>query len=43
MPDAMSSGGKIALLGILPGRTTIDWTKVVFKGLYLKEIYGRER
>ncbi len=42
MLDKMNNGGKIALLGILPGTTAIDWTQVVFKGLLLKGIYGRE-
>ena len=35
-------GGKIALLGIPPGEMAIDWTQVIFKGLELKGIYGRE-
>lgn len=38
----MCHGGKIALLGILPDKTLIDWNKVVFNGLTLKGIYGRE-
>ncbi len=42
MIDAMSHGGKIALLGILPINAGIDWTKVIFKSLLLKGIYGRE-
>ena len=37
----MCHGGKIALLGILP-ETTIDWDYVVFNGLTIKGIYGRE-
>ncbi len=37
----MCHGGKIALLGILP-RTEIDWEQVVFNGLTIKGIYGRE-
>ncbi len=35
-------GGKIALLGIPPGDTAIDWNEVIFKGLIIKGIYGRE-
>lgn len=35
-------GGKIALLGIPPGDMTIDWNEVIFKGLIIKGIYGRE-
>ena len=42
MLDAMYHGGKIALLGILPKDAQIDWDKVIFKGLILKGIYGRE-
>ncbi len=38
----MRAGGKIALLGILPESATIPWEKVIFKGLFLKGIYGRE-
>ena len=35
-------GAKIALLGILPPNTAIDWDYVVFNGLTIKGIYGRE-
>jgi threonine 3-dehydrogenase len=38
----MCHGGKIALLGIIPEKTAIDWNTVVFNGLTLKGIYGRE-
>jgi threonine 3-dehydrogenase len=38
----MNHGGKIAMLGILPENVAIDWGKVIFKGLVLKGIYGRE-
>ncbi len=38
----MCHGGKIALLGILPSKTLIDWDLVVFNGLTIKGIYGRE-
>ncbi|ADM10580.1 threonine 3-dehydrogenase [Parvularcula bermudensis HTCC2503] len=41
MLDTMNHGGKIALLGLLPKGTGIDWSKVIFKGLDLKGIYGR--
>lgn len=41
MLSNMSHGGKIALLGILPP-TKIDWDYVIFNGLTLKGIYGRE-
>ena len=42
MIDSMCHGGRIALLGILPDKTQVDWNKVVFNGLTLKGIYGRE-
>ena len=38
----MNHGGRVALLGIPPGEVAIDWTQVIFKGLMLKGIYGRE-
>jgi threonine 3-dehydrogenase len=38
----MHHGGKVALLGIPPGDTAIDWNEVIFKGLIIKGIYGRE-
>ena len=38
----MYHGGKVALLGILPSDTQIDWDNVIFKGLTVKGIYGRE-
>lgn len=38
----MCHGGKIAMLGIMPEETTIDWNKVVFNMLTIKGIYGRE-
>jgi threonine 3-dehydrogenase len=42
MIDAMVNGGRIALLGIFGEDAAIDWGKVIFKGLFLKGIYGRE-
>ncbi len=42
MVDNMYNSGKISLLGILPSNTQIDWSKIIFKGLTLKGIYGRE-
>ncbi len=42
MIDAMYHGGKIALLGIPDAQARIDWQKVVFNGLTIKGIYGRE-
>lgn len=42
MLESMYHGGRIALLGILPQGTRINWDQVIFKGLTLKGIYGRE-
>jgi threonine 3-dehydrogenase len=42
MIDVMSHGAKIALLGILPSGSGVDWEKIVFNGLHIKGIYGRE-
>ena len=42
MLQSLNHGGKIGLLGILPKHTTIDWSLVIFKGLFIKGIYGRE-
>ncbi len=42
MINNMYAGGKIALLGFLPPDTTLSWDQVIFKGLELKGIYGRE-
>ena len=37
-----SNGAKVSLLGIFPDKVAIDLDKVIFKGLVLKGIYGRE-
>lgn len=42
MLGRMINGGRIAMLAIMPAGTGIDWDQVVFKGLTLKGIYGRE-
>ena len=42
MLRTMHHGGKVAMLGIPPGDMAIDWNDVIFKGLVLKGIYGRE-
>ncbi|KTC65644.1 threonine(-3-)dehydrogenase (plasmid) [Legionella adelaidensis] len=42
MVKAMNHGGQIAMLGIPPQETPIDWNQVIFKGLVVKGIYGRE-
>jgi threonine 3-dehydrogenase len=42
MVETLNHGAKIALLGIPPKDVSIDWSKVIFKGLIIKGIYGRE-
>jgi threonine 3-dehydrogenase len=42
MLDVMNHGGHISLLGIFPDEVAINWSKVIFKSLVLKGIYGRE-
>ena len=42
MVDTMIMGGKIAMLGIPPGKTLVDWNSIIFKALTIKAIYGRE-
>src|SRR6185312_1054401 len=42
MLRTMHHGGSVALLGIPPGDTAIDWNQVIFKGLNMRGIYGRE-
>ncbi len=38
----MDHGGKVAVLGIPPGEVPTDWNQVIFKGLLVKGVYGRE-
>ena len=38
----MNNGGRVALLGIPSEQIAIDWDQVIFRGLTLKGIYGRE-
>ncbi len=42
MVEAMVMGGRIAMLGIPPGKSPVDWSRIVFKALTLKGVYGRE-
>jgi threonine 3-dehydrogenase len=42
MLEHMYHGGRVALLGLLPKGAGIDWDQVIFKGLFIKGIYGRE-
>ncbi len=38
----MNNGGRVALLGLPDGETKVDWNRIIFKGLELRGIYGRE-
>jgi threonine 3-dehydrogenase len=38
----MNTGGRIALLGIHGPDTRVNWNRIVWKGLKIKGIYGRE-
>ncbi|MEY4779589.1 MAG: hypothetical protein RLZZ607_902 [Pseudomonadota bacterium] len=42
MVDSLVMGGKIAMLGIPPGSSPVDWSKIVFKAITIKGVYGRE-
>lgn len=42
MVEAMVMGGRIAMLGIPPGKSPVDWSKIVFKAITIKGVYGRE-
>ena len=42
MLSKMINGGRIAMLAIMPAGSGIDWDLVVFKGLTIKGVYGRE-
>lgn len=42
MVDVLAIGGRIAFLGIAPRPATVDWSRIIFKSLVIKGIYGRE-
>ncbi len=42
MVEAMVMGGHIAMLGIPPGKSPVDWSRIVFKAITIKGVYGRE-
>lgn len=42
MLTSMNHGGKVAMLGIPPSKLAVNWDHVIFKGLTIKGIYGRE-
>lgn len=42
MFTTMNHGGRVAILGVPSSETQVDWNAIIFKGLILKGIYGRE-
>jgi len=42
MVDCLVMGGRIAMLGIPPGKSPVDWSRIVLKAITLKGVYGRE-
>ncbi|MDB2577998.1 L-threonine 3-dehydrogenase [Tateyamaria sp.] len=42
MVDTVTMGGRIAMLGIPPGKSPVDWSRIVFKAITIKGVYGRE-
>ena len=42
MIESLVMGGKIALLGIPPGASPVNWSRIVFKAITIKGVYGRE-
>ena len=42
MVENLVMGGKIALLGIPPGQSLVNWSRIVFKAITIKGVYGRE-
>ena len=42
MVENMVMGGRIAMLGIPPGKSPVDWSRIVFKAITIKGVYGRE-
>lgn len=42
MVETLVMGGRIAMLGIPPGKSPVDWSRIVFKAITIKGVYGRE-
>lgn len=42
MIESLVMGGRIAMLGIPPGKSPVDWSRIVFKAITIKGVYGRE-
>jgi len=42
MVDHLVMGGRIAMLGIPPGKSAVDWSRIVLRSITIKGVYGRE-
>lgn len=42
MIEGMTMGGRIAMLGIPPGLSPVNWSDIIFKAITIKGVYGRE-
>jgi threonine 3-dehydrogenase len=42
MFNSMNHGGRVAILGIPPKEVSVDFNQIIFKGLEVKGVYGRE-
>jgi threonine 3-dehydrogenase len=42
MIETLVMGGRVAMLGIPPGKSPVDWSRIVFKAITIKGVYGRE-
>ena len=42
MVECLVMGGRIAMLGFSPGKSAVDWSRIVFKAITIKGVYGRE-
>ncbi len=42
MIGALVMSGRIAMLGITPGKSAVDWSSIVLKSITIKGVYGRE-
>jgi threonine 3-dehydrogenase len=42
MIEALVMGGRIAMLGVPAGKSQVDWSRIVFKAITIKGVYGRE-
>ncbi len=42
MVEALVMGGRIAMLGVGAEKALVDWSRIVFKAITIKGVYGRE-